>query len=51
MPPVDADGRSAHESIWPSGLSGGELWAQVWFADEGAPMGWASTTGLLLSGP
>jgi hypothetical protein len=51
MPPVDASGRSVHESPWPAGLSGVALWAQVWFADEGAPQGWASTTGLLLSGP
>ncbi len=50
--PADATGSLVVEGLWPAGVpSGVSLWAQVWFADDGASFGFAGSNGVRGTAP
>lgn len=49
--PVDAEGVSSLQAIWLESVGGYDVWFQYWFADAGAPSGFAATTGVRASVP
>jgi hypothetical protein len=49
--PVDSQGHSEFPAIWLTTVGGFDLWFQYWFADPGAPAGFAATSGVRASVP
>jgi hypothetical protein len=49
--PVDAQGRSEFPAVWLTTVGGFDLWFQYWFADPGAPAGFAATSGVRATVP
>jgi hypothetical protein len=49
--PVDSQGKSEFPAIWLATAGGFDLWFQYWFADMGAPAGFAATSGVRASVP
>jgi hypothetical protein len=48
---VDGSGQIGIEGLWPTEITGVDIYLQFWLLDPGGVFGWSSTTGVRASVP